>query len=351
MKRLILIPVVIFLASCQLFLSPDPDNSQIGIFNAIWNDFNETYALFDHKGIDWDEQYRIFSPQIRQDMNDTELFEVISNMLSVLNDRHVSLNSPSRLFFSGYQDFGDGDRFSAYLLRKKYLENSKLSGGGILYGTFINNSNIGYINIDSFMGNGIKVDDWVMEIGGIVNSLKNTDALVLDVRNNTGGRDTNMQNTVRYFFSKQSNTWRSRTKNGPGRNDFTDWTTWTINPSVGSYTKPIALLTNRYSGSASESFTIAMRTQEHVTHIGRPTGGGVSVIIFRYLINGWSYTISIHDVTDMDGNRYDAKGIGDYGGIYPDFYIENYERDLWSESSTDSQVEFAIEYLLEKLAN
>jgi len=352
MKRLVLIPIIVFLTSCQLFLSPDPDNNPTGIFNAIWNDFNETYPLFDHKGIDWDEQYRIFSPQIRQDMSDSELFWVISNMLWELNDRHVSLISPLWWFNSGCNDFGDGDRFSAYLFREYYLENSNLTDGGILYGTFRNNSNIGYIHIESFSGTAVlKVDDWAREIGDIVNSLKNTDALVLDIRNNGGGSPLNLEYIARHFLSKQSNAGRSRTKNGHGRNDFTDWTTWTLSPVDGSYVKPIALLTNRHSVSASESFTVAMKTQDHVIHIGRPTGGAVSAIILRYLINGWLYTISIQDTTDMDGNRYEAKGLSDYGGIYPDFYIDNYDRDWSLWSVTDSQADFAIDYLLEKLAN
>jgi len=358
MKRLILILLVVILTSCQLFLSPDPDSSPIGIFNAIWNDFNESYPLFNHKGIDWDEQYRIFSLQIRQQvMNDSELFEVISNMLSVLNDRHVSLNTPSRSYVSGCHDFGEGDSFSVNVLREHYLKNSKLSSGGISYGTFKDNGSIGYIHIRSFAGSttGLKVDDLAMEIGGIVNSLKHTDALILDIRNNYGGSPKSLEYIASYFLSKKVNAGRSRTKNGPGRNDFSDWTTWAISPSGGSYAlpiaKPIALLTNRHSVSASEWFSGALRTQDHVTHIGRPTGGGISTKIFRYLINGWSYSISIQDVTDMDGNRYEAKGPGEYGGIYPDFYIENHSHDLWSEPSTDSQIEFAIDYLLKKLAN
>ena len=108
LHRLVLLFVLLLLFStCQLFLGQDPDKSPMGIFNRIWTDFNETYALFDARNIDWDEIYGIYSPKIHPTMNDFELFRVCAQMLNELNDSHVNLITPfghSKYLFTNLED-------------------------------------------------------------------------------------------------------------------------------------------------------------------------------------------------------------------------------------------------------
>ena len=97
-KNIILaILIILLLASisaCQLFLGADADGSPKGIFNTMWNDFNETYALFEHKGVDWNDVYNTYSPQISSNMSDQALFNVLAEMIEVLNDAHVWIVAP-----------------------------------------------------------------------------------------------------------------------------------------------------------------------------------------------------------------------------------------------------------------
>jgi len=131
---------------------------------------------------------------------------------------------------------------------------------------------------------------------------------------------------------------KARTKTGPGINDFSAPKIYTIKSiykaSDGKYgyIKPTVLLTNKNTVSAAEWFTMALRTQSHVTHIGTTTCGAFSVRITRFMINGWLYSISSERATDMDGKSYEGKGVSPY------IVLQN-------TYAKDDQLEYAVEYV------
>jgi C-terminal processing protease CtpA/Prc len=353
----ILIPLLLIfsISSCNVFLGPDPDNSPMAIFNSIWTDFDEKYALFDIKGINWKETRKKYSPQISPGMSDYELFEVCGNMLNTLNDPHVYLAAPfGHSYFLNYPDMDYYDLyyrdrepfppFSISLIRDNYLDNMGVVAGDkrFLYGRIkLSKSSmrpIGYIYIIDFLDFNLGTDiipDWAKEIDGIVKSLLDTDLLVLDIRNNNGGLGSNVNYIAGRFTSVQKDYIKSSTKSGPGRRDFTDPVTWTIKPDGIRYTKSIVLLTNRETVSAGEWFAAALRTQSHVTHVGETTRGAFSARVIRPLINGWEYTIAVQKVTNMAGDC--LEGIG----IIPHWEVKN----SWDEidiGNKDSQLEYAL---------
>ena len=320
-KTVFILLIIFSISACQLFLGLDPDGSPKGIFDRIWTDFNETYALFDVKGIDWNKVYAEYSPQIYSGMSEYELFRKCSQMLNTLKDYHVGLLSP--FGYSLYLSYNDINYNAAevfpiinlYSVQMNYLKDkgNMSSDGMFLYGTFKSNENIGYIYLLNFWDNSDAeldiVQNWVKEIDNILKSLKNTDALVLDIRNNAGGTGSNMDYIASRFVSKQKNYAISRTKNGPGRNDFSAPVTWTVKPSSSAYTKPIVMLTNERTISAGEWFALALKTQSHITHAGKPTCGALSARVMRPLINGWKYSMSVQKVTDINGKSYEGEGI------------------------------------------
>jgi C-terminal processing protease CtpA/Prc len=340
-KTINIIFLVLILSVCQVFLGPNPDNSPRGIFDRIWTDFNETYALFDVRGIDWNEVYDEYSPKIYNSMSDYDLFRVCSQMLNILNDPHVTLLTPFGI--SDFYKYGNIDYLDLIDIRDplfnidahEYLLDSVKSaaGGMLMYGRFITNENVGYIYIAGFLnGSGAGIDlvqDWVKEIDNIIMSLQDTDSLVLDIRNNIGGAGSNMNYIASRFVSVQKNYIISCTKNGPAPNDFSAPVIWPVKPAGTRYTKPIVLITNEMTISAGEWFTAALRTQSHVTHTGKPTCGALSARTIRPLINGWKYSISVQKVTDMDGNSFEGKGISPNKEHIVDFPDQlEYARDL-----------------------
>ena len=50
---LILLP----LQSCTFFYGENVNPSYTEMFDSLWKDYNETYALFDVREINWNEQY------------------------------------------------------------------------------------------------------------------------------------------------------------------------------------------------------------------------------------------------------------------------------------------------------
>jgi len=307
-KNLPVLLVIVLISSCHVFLGPDPDNSPKGIFDSIWNDFNETYALFDVKGIDWNEVYKIYSPGIQPDMNSFRLFRICEEMLNELNDPHVNLISP-------FNDLSEKEPFNLEYVKNKLKDGGALAGDSMFfYGTFQEKPNVGYIYIKGFRFGKENstldpIQSWAKKIDGILQSLARTDSVILDIRDNGGGSVANAEYIAGRFAAVQKDYIKVSTKNGPGRNDFSTPVPFTIRPAGQKYTKPVVLLTNNQTVSAAEWLTLALRTQNHVTHAGEATRGGFSIMIRRPLINGWEYTMSIQKVTDVEGNCYEGIGI------------------------------------------
>ena len=320
---------IIIISSCHVFLGTDPDNDPKSIFDSIWNDFNEIYPFFEIKGIDWDEIYRIYSPQIHPGMNDLSLFHVCSQMLDELNDPHVILFSP----FSIPQGRPSLDFW--HVTSRLIDEGTFTDDNMFLYGTFKTRPDVGYIHIRRFSSGKISiasgmVQDWAKQIDTILRSLAHTNSIILDIRNNNGGFSSNAQYIASRFTSIQKDFMITRTKNGPGPDDFSDPVTWAISPATTRYTKLVVLLTNNDTISAAERFTLALRTQNHVIHVGESTSGAFSVRITRPLINGWIYTMSVQQVTDIHGNNLEGTG------IIPDIELTG---------RIDQQLEFALDFI------
>ena len=61
-----------------------------GNFEALWRVIDEHYCFFDYKqqvyGLDWNAVYNIYNVRAKGPMNDYQLFEVLTDMLSELKD-------------------------------------------------------------------------------------------------------------------------------------------------------------------------------------------------------------------------------------------------------------------------
>jgi hypothetical protein len=307
--------LAVLLLSCQVFLGPDPSGSPQGIFDRVWKDFDETYALMEVKGIDWDAQYDAYAPRIYSGMDERELFAVCSGLLGELRDSHVYCMSPFAYSNSGGRfDTSGIEDFSLDLVRENYLANKGASAGeGMFwYGTFASQPGVGYLYISGFAKGSTgaaQSQDWAQAIDDVIGALSETRALILDIRGNRGGLQANVDHIAGRFAAEAKDYVEVRTKNGPGRNDFSSPITHTLKPAGTGYTKPIVLITNRQTISGGEWFTLALRTQAHVTHTGSATNGAFSLSLERSLVNGWIYSVSVQKVTDMEGNCYEGIGI------------------------------------------
>ncbi|WP_462251535.1 hypothetical protein [Ekhidna sp.] len=91
MNSLFLKAFTICLGFLVVNIASSQPNKPVETFEACWNLFNDSYASFEEKNIDWDKTYDEFRPQVTSTTTDKELFIVLTNMLKPLGDAHVNL--------------------------------------------------------------------------------------------------------------------------------------------------------------------------------------------------------------------------------------------------------------------
>ena len=289
------------------------DNSPAGNFEALWRLIDEHYCYLDYKDMDWDavhEQYRV---QVTDDMGDDALFEVLGNMLAELKDGHVNLYSAwnTARYWDWYLDYPRN--FSEELV-EDYLGRDYRIGGGAEY--TILKDNIGYVRYADFsaaIGEG-NLDEMLLYLG-VCNGL------IIDVRNNGGGALTTSSRLAARFTNERVHVGYLQHKTGPGHSDFSDPEPVYIDPSDGvRWQKPVVVLTNRHSYSATNDFVNSMRCFTQVTLLGDRTGGGGGLPFSSELPNGWGVRFSASPMLDAQGQHIED-------GIDPDIHVDMTEED------------------------
>lgn len=307
MKPYYLFITLLFLTSCtDVFFEPEPANDPEALFENLWTVFVEDYGPTNERHIDWDALYATYRPQVNAQTTDDALFEIITSMLSHLNDGHVNVIAPGRKGFNAdsIRNFEIGDSlFNLTNIKSNYLEPGFESGeeDAYVYGT-IKNTHIGYIYFDY-------VGDNFFVLNTFLDQNLNADGIIIDLRHNQGGDFTYCYSESGRLTNEKRLAFRSRTKNGKGPDDFTDWTDWYLEPSGTYFDKPIVLLTDRYTISAGERAVMALRTLPNLTTIGDTTSGAHATIVGRELANGWYFSLPIQNTLLPDGLSYEGIGL------------------------------------------
>lgn len=330
-KRVTVLLLIVFAcafqASAQELSEPERN------FEELWQTFDAKYSHFGIKNIDWQALYRVYRPRVTSQTTDDELFEVMSSLLGHLNDNHVSLRSrsPSRRFSAGIlQDLKEED-FSLDVVREEYLKGQAVSlhEGVFHYGWLADG--IGYFHFDGFedaQASGAAVD-------AILKEFRNAKALIVDVRDNGGG-DDRVGKAIASRFADQKRLYMTvELRNGPKHDDFAAPVEWFVEPEgPAQFTRPVVLLTHRFSVSAAENFALAMRTLPHVIQVGDVTSGAFADTAGHTLPNGWRFNASFNLFRDRDGVCWEGLGIA------PDYRILNTAADV--AAKRDRVLEFAM---------
>ena len=318
-KIFLLVTISCILSSCgKVFFKPEPENTPTEVFNEYWTNFSELYGPFEERGVDWDAVYAQYAPEVNDHISDDSLFSVLSRMIAVLNDGHVTLTAPDRKSFSSSRVYRDSIGFSLFnleVIEHNYLQDA-FEGDqdlGYVYGTI--NGDIIYVFLPFISDNMPIMDD-------ILDSYPNAKGIIIDLRHSFGGDFTWGLEFFSRFADQERLVFRSSTKEGPGRDDFGPWYDWDIKPSGNYFNKKIVFLTDRYTISASERSVMALKVLPNAVQIGDTTNGSHSTQIGRELQNGWYYTLATQQVIFADGNSYE--GIG----MIPDIAVKNSESNL-----------------------
>lgn len=335
MRSILILCVICFVSSCtKVFLGDDAKSTPQENFNYLWNTLDRKYSFFEYKNVDWNQVYQKYYPSITHETTDVELFDILFSMLSELKDAHVNLVSSFNV--SRYDEVFNKapENYDNRLVQQYYLRSNYAQTGPLLHQA-IASGEIGYIRYPSF-GSTLSKGN----IDYVINKYRNLKGLIIDVRSNGGGVVNNVFVLCNALADQKRHIYTSYVKNGPGHEDFSAPNKVYAQPdSKTPYSKPICILTNRTSYSATSFFVLAMKAFPNVTIVGDTTGGGLGAPTGGELPNGWSFRFSCSRTICPNGINYE-------NGIPPDKL--KYVRSSDSSKGLDSIIETAIAIIRSK---
>ncbi|MFX0084703.1 MAG: S41 family peptidase [Candidatus Hodarchaeota archaeon] len=159
--------------------------------------------------------------------------------------------------------------------------------------------NIGYIFIESFLPLSLSENTLL----GSMQFIRDTRALILDLRKCRGGSGDSANLLLSYLFP-QNNRLLLKIYFRPTDSDIQVWTSWT----PFKYENPIYVLISNYTFSAGEHFAFALKINKQSTLIGEHTGGGAHPVSISFHDVGVAITVPI-------GRTYDPKTGDDWEGV------------------------------------
>jgi hypothetical protein len=300
-------------------------------FEALWKIMDEHYCFFEYKQVDWNTIYRKYDVLLSDTMNQFVLFDFLGEMLAELKDGHTNLISSFNIarYWSWYEDYPPNFNSEVH---KTYLGTDYLIAGGIRYRRLSGNQ-IGYMYYGSFSsGVGENNLDYVFE------HFKDCKGLIIDVRENGGGSLTYSDRIASRFLEEKITVGYIKHKTGPGHNDFSELYPIELSPSKRRrWLRPVVVLTNRHSYSATNDFVNKMKMIPHVIIMGDRTGGGSGLPFNSELPNGWIVRFSASPM--LNANKQDTEH-----GIDPDIKVSLTKADI--SNGKDTLIEEAIKLLL-----
>ncbi|MDX8396664.1 MAG: S41 family peptidase [Mariprofundaceae bacterium] len=336
-------------------------------FEIIWHTFNENYAAFKARNIDWDALYSKYSARaLENDLKlfpskkeeDIDFYNIITDLLQQLNDGHVFIHASNigKMFFADSYDtkiiidrYRDQRIFKklSYILKYNYLKENELrafANKKILYGELPNN--IAYLNFLE-LANFSSADMYEKKserslrnsLKRIKSLLKNKQAVIIDLRFNPGG-SVRFANIISSYFSKKAmvTSYIQAKRNPLHGNGFTPQHVAGFNLDKMSKDKELKvyILTSKYTASAAEHLIINLKAAGAI-QLGQTTRGVFSPVLVRSLKRNWYFGLSNQKLTTH--NDRSPEGFG----ISPDTLIDQNLLEL-----IQSEKDQAIEIVLKK---
>lgn len=333
MKKLLLPLLLLPLALGSCITEDVPDNTAAGNLLSLWQTLDERYCFFPDKekeyGLDWDSVYAKYSRRVSYVSSTEQLFEVCDSMLRNLRDGHVNLIAAHNTarYWEWFENYPANYSDS---IERIYLGTDYRMTAGIKYR--ILPDHIGYMRVSTFengLGSG--------NLSEIFRYFAPCEAVIVDVRSNSGGLLTSAAKLAGCFVNEKTRVGYMCHKTGPGHNDFSSREPLYVSPAEGiRWQKPVAVLTNRNTYSAANSFVMYMMFLPKVVTVGDRTGGGAGMPFSSELPNGWTVRFSACPMYDVEGNCTE-------GGIDPDVRVNIVSDDY--DSGVDTIIERARQLL------
>ena len=314
------------------------------IFETLWQTFEDNYAFFELRNVDWKASYKKYRPQVDSTTKEDSLFSILSQMVSPFNDDHINLIIPGIKEFTAekpspfLREFPEkASRDSLWNVVDRTLLNYEFEtmksigpeyrGKKLFY--YSRSKNYGYIRMGRCFVSEATYDDNELsaELGGkfldtVLQHMNNTKAIILDVRTNIGG-DDQFAYAIAARFTKDKTLGHYTQTRITGTDDYTPLVKSFIEPKASSpYIKPLTLLTNDQTASAGDVFAMVMKELPQVTIIGERTLGIYSEMYGFTMPNGWLVSLSNQRLYSSKMESYESIGTP------VDFQVGNTKCDL-----------------------
>jgi CubicO group peptidase (beta-lactamase class C family) len=333
-------------------------------FEVFWHTFSENYPAFAKRGVDWQQIYQQYRPQVTAQTSDATLFSILGGMIAPLNDGHVQVTNADGESISSFtqgayqrnlqrefeqqQLITDRQQYDGQAIAAHFnaIQNNYLHGPiktGVLEQMFWGKTedNFGYLYLGEFDFADKENDDANStqaiaalrdSMAALIADVKNVKGLIIDLRFNPGGNDATTFE-VASFFNDQDITVFSVQSAMPGQ-QLSLAVSANLPVAAGSrYVGPIALLTSSLTGSAAEIFTLALRELPHVTLVGGNTGGDLSNRLDKQLPNGWMFSVAPDVYRSQDGRVFEVEGIPPNAAVP---FFSHTDRGLGIDSAIDT---------------
>lgn len=299
---------------------PAPDTSE-GNFDALAATFAERYAFFGARDVDREARVAALRPRAAAVKDDRELFALLSELVSPLDDSHVGLYdlrggeyapaSPIPWEASA-QRFVDAIK-SGYLAAPP----EKAAGGKLAWGRL--RAGPAYVVLTAMEGYANEVADPEARtraeaaaldegLDRALASAAGAPALVLDLRFNGGGYDAHALRVAARFARERTLAYSRGIPKG-GSPEAVE--SFYVEPVQGrpSWTGPLVVLVSRRTTSAAEVLCLCLAALPGTTLVGETTNGAFSDMLYKRLPNGWLFTLSNEEYRDSKGVCHEGRGI------------------------------------------
>lgn len=341
-------------------------------FKVFWETFNDNYAFFKERNINWEQIHQEYLPRVKKIHSQKELADILVEIVKKIGDGHIRLEIPDSLQTKSAKAAPVAIRRTKNDIIKNikdaYLADTHTYNNGVISWGKIKNSKIGYIfindmngfsdyisgdeqNLPDFAKNYDKIKDsrpalvqFEDEDKGIDKIMKKilsdigkSDSIVIDLRFNGGGLETAALRLLSYFVTEPKHILSIKAKTGNGN---TPKQKYILQPAASGYKGKVYLLSGANTASAAEIFALAARSYPNITSIGSRSNGIFSEILWKELPNGWEFSLSNETYSDPAGKTYEGTGVPvNYDLEYPrnnlDFYNTFYSGGHFSDAAID----------------
>lgn len=319
-------------------------------FEVFANTYKNHYAYFELNKIVWDSLYINSKNKINSKSTEVDLYLVIEDMIEKLKDNHGSIEPTDEVYelaenqiqselaeeeteeLKEYGDFEIAGIVADYYLKEDLTKDTWLMKWGKM------ENNVGYIQIKAmFLYADLNLNDSLVKENGFVSTymdaydslnyeqqiskevagisklmdtimqdLKDTRHIIIDVRFNGGGQDVVALEILRRFNSDKK---QIALKKARHINSYTIKTPIYLEPAKTPFTKPVYLLTSQQSASATDMMALGSMELNNLKRIGSHTNGAISDALQKTLPNGWYFSLSNEVYTDNNDKCYENIGV------------------------------------------